>query len=83
MFILQQAMYLCVVLVIITAEVSQILVSCETPIYLEQFCLVHIKITCSIWYFMQFVHIVIFISLYVPAGACNECPLKIWTNGSS
>ena len=49
---------------------SQILVSCETPIYLEQFCLVYIRITCSIWYFIQFVRIAIFMSLHVPAGAC-------------
>ena len=49
---------------------SQILVSLETPIYLEQFCLVYIRITCSIWYFIQFVHITIFMSLYGPAGAC-------------
>ena len=55
----------------ITAEVvSQILVSWETPIYLEQFCLVYIRITCSIWYFIQFVHIAIFMCLHVPAGAC-------------
>ena len=49
---------------------SQILVSCETLIYLEQFCLVYIRIACSIWYFIQFVHIAIFMSLHVPAGAC-------------
>ena len=54
----------------ITAEVSQILVSWETPIYQEQFCLVYIRITCSIWYFIQFVRIAIFMSLHVPAGAC-------------
>ena len=29
-----------------------------------------IRITCSIWYFIQFVHIAIFMSLHVPAGAC-------------
>ena len=39
------------------------------PIYLEQFCLVYIRITCSIWYFIQFVHIAIFMSLHGPAGA--------------
>ena len=54
----------------ITAEVSQILVSWEAPIYLEQFCLVYIRITCSIWYFIQFVRIAIFMSLHEPAGAC-------------
>ena len=40
------------------------------PIYQEQFCLVYIRITCSIWYFIQFVCIAIFVSLHVPAGAC-------------
>ena len=40
------------------------------PIYQEQFCLVYIRITCSIWYFIQFVRIAIFMSLHVPAGAC-------------
>ena len=54
----------------ITAEVSQILVSCEMPIYLEQFCLVYVRNTCSIWYYIQFVRIAIFMSLHVPAGAC-------------
>ena len=49
---------------------SQILVSCETPIYLEQFCLVYVRNACSIWYYIQFVHIAIFMSLHVPAGAC-------------
>ena len=39
-----------------------------SPIYLEQFCLVYIRITCSIW--IQFVRIAIFMSLHVPAGAC-------------
>ena len=39
-------------------------------IYLEQFCLVFIRITCSIWYFIQFVCIAIFMSLHGPAGAC-------------
>ena len=39
---------------------SLIAVSCETPIYQEQFCLVYIRNTCSIWYFIQFVGIVIF-----------------------
>ena len=38
--------------------------------YQEQFCLVYIRITCSIWYFIQFVHIAIFMSLHGPAGAC-------------
>ena len=28
------------------------------------------RITCSIWYFIQFVRIAIFMSLHVPAGAC-------------
>ena len=46
----------------ITAEVSQIVVSCETPIQWEQFCLVFITNTYSIWYFIQFVHIAIFMS---------------------
>ena len=56
----------------ITAEVSLIAVSCETPIYQEQSCLVYVRNTCSIWYFIiiQFVHIAIFMSLHVPAGAC-------------
>ena len=40
------------------------------PINLEQFCLVYIRITCSIWYFIQFVHIAIFMSLHGLAGAC-------------
>ena len=44
----------------ITAEVSQILVSCETPIQWEQFSLVYIM------YFIQFVRIAIFMSLHVP-----------------
>ena len=34
------------------------------------FVLVYIRITCSIWYFIQFVHIAIFMSLHAPAGAC-------------
>ena len=55
-FILQQAMYLCEVLCKITAR--------------EQFCLVYIRITCSIWYFIQFIPFAIFMSLHVPAGAC-------------
>ena len=49
---------------------SLIAVSCETPIYQEQSCLVYVRNTCSIWYFIQFVHIAIFMSLHVPAGAC-------------
>ena len=60
----------CSIMLAITAEVSQILVSCKMPIYLEQFCLVYITITCSIWYFIQFVCIAIFMSLLGPAGAC-------------
>ena len=40
------------------------------PIYLEQFCLVYIRLTCSIWYFIQFVRIAIFMSLHGPAGTC-------------
>ena len=55
----------------ITAEVSQILVLCETPIQWEQFCLVFIANTCNIWYFIQFVHNAIFMSLHGPAGACD------------
>ena len=43
-----------------TADMSLIAVSCEMPIYKEQFCLVYIRNTCSIWYFIQFVGIVIF-----------------------
>ena len=58
---------------------SQILVSCETPMYLEQYCL---RITCSIWYFTQFVRIAIFMSIHVPAGACilvaNESPIHVF-----
>ena len=56
----------------IIAEVSQILVSCETPIQWEQFCLVFITSTCSIWYFIQFVRngISIFMSLHGQAAAC-------------
>ena len=53
----------------ITAEKSQILVSCEMLMYLERFCLVYIRITCSIWYLIQFVCIAIFMSLHGPAGA--------------
>ena len=49
---------------------SQILVSCEMPIQWEQFSLVFITYTCSIWYFIQFVPIAIFMGLHVPAGAC-------------
>ena len=45
-------------------------VSCEGPIYQEQSCLVYVRNTCSIWYFIQFVRIAIFMSLHVPAGAC-------------
>ena len=44
--------------------------ACETPIYLEQFCLVYVRNTCSIWYYIQFVCIAIFMSLHVPTGAC-------------
>ena len=40
------------------------------PIQREQFCLVFITNTSSIWYFVQFVCIAIFMSLNVPAGAC-------------
>ena len=40
------------------------------PIYQEQFSLVYVRITCSIWYFIQFVRIVKFMSLHIPAGAC-------------
>ena len=53
---------------------SQIVVSCEMPIQwvqLEQFSLVYITNTCSIWYFAQFVCNAIFTSLHVPAGAWN------------
>ena len=49
---------------------SLIAVSCETPIYQEQSCLVYVRNTCSIWYFIQFVRIAIFMSLHVPAEAC-------------
>ena len=49
---------------------SLILVSCEMPIYPEQSCLVYVRNTCSIWYFIQFVGIAIFMSLHLPAGAC-------------
>ena len=31
---------------------------------------IYIRITCSIWYFIQFVHIAVFMSLHGPAGAC-------------
>ena len=56
----------------ITAEMSLhvIAVSCEMPIYQEQSCLVYVRNTCSIWYFIQFVHIAILMSLHAPAGAC-------------
>ena len=47
-----------------------IAVSCETPIYQEQSRLVYVRNTCSIWYFIQFVHIAIFMSLHGLAGAC-------------
>ena len=50
-----------------TAKVSQVFVSCETPIQLDQFNLVFITNICSIWYFTQFVHIAIFMSLLGPA----------------
>ena len=49
---------------------SLIAVSCETPIYQEQSRLVYVRNTCSIWYFIQFVHITVFMSLHGPAGAC-------------
>ena len=49
---------------------SQILVSCEMAIQWEQFCLVFIANTCSIWYFIQLFPIAIFMSLRAPAGAC-------------
>ena len=42
-------------------------VSCETPIQWEQFSLTNI---CSIWYFMQFVPIAIFLSLHGSAVTC-------------
>ena len=58
------------IIIRITAEVSQILVSCETPIQWEQFSLVFITNACSIWYFIQFVPIAIFMSLYGSAGTC-------------
>ena len=48
---------------------SLIAVSCETPIYQERSCLVYVRNTCSIWYFIHFVHIAIFMSLHGPAGA--------------
>ena len=44
---------------------SKILVSCEMPIYLEQFCL-GLHAASGI----QFVPIAIFMSLHAPAGAC-------------
>ena len=47
---------------------NQILVSCEMPIYLEQFCLVYVRNTCSIWHFIQFIPIAIFMSLHGPPG---------------
>ena len=53
---------------------SQIVVSCETPIHWEQFSLVYITNTYSIWYFAQFVHNAIFMSLHGPAGACIHVP---------
>ena len=59
--------HLYVVFVRITAEVSLILVSCETPIQWEQSCLVCITNTCSILYFAQFA---ILTSLHGPAGTC-------------
>ena len=40
------------------------------PIYQEQSHLVYVRNTCSIWYFIQFVGIAIFMSLHIPAGAC-------------
>ena len=49
---------------------SLIAVSCETPIYQEQSCLVYVRNTCGIWYFVQLVGIAIFMSLHGPAGAC-------------
>ena len=49
---------------------SLIAVSCETPIYQEQSCLVYVRNKYSIWYFIQFVCIAIFMSLHGPAGAC-------------
>ena len=61
---------------------SLILVSYETPIYQEQSCLVYVRNTCSIWYFIQFVRIAIFMSLHVPAGACipvaNASPIHVF-----
>ena len=50
---------------------SQILVSCETPIQWEQLNLFYIRNTCSIWYFIQFVCIAIFMSLHAPVGTCT------------
>ena len=40
------------------------------PIQWEQFCLVFIANTCSIWYSIQVVHNAIFMSLHGPARAC-------------
>ena len=52
---------------------SQILVSCEMPIQWEQFCLVFIANTCSILYFIQFVLIVIFMTLHIPDHVPPVC----------
>ena len=51
--------------VVITAEVSQILASCEIPIQREQFSLV--KASGTLY------SLFIFRSLYVPAGVCILC----------
>ena len=40
------------------------------PIQREQFSLVCITYTCSIWYFIQFLCIAIFMSFHGPAEAC-------------
>ena len=50
----------------ITAEVSEIVVSCETPIQWEQFSFT----TYSFWYLAQFIHIAVLMSLHGPARAC-------------
>ena len=43
---------------------------------------IYIRIACSIWYFIQFVHIAIFMSLHVtriqaPAGTCYMYQLEL------
>ena len=54
----------------------------ECNSYITQYNTLYLQIKlCSIWYFIQFVCITIFMSLHVPAGACipvaSESPIHV------